>query len=78
MKHWQPRMKNSNRMKSWNSSCEYTDVKGLNPELLYQLIDHIEIGQGHYEKGKHGKVKRQSVKIWFRFRGAPVTKEYEI
>lgn len=57
---------------------EYTDVKELNPELLYRLIDHIEIGQGHYEKGKHGKVKRQSVKIWFRFRGAPVTKEYEI
>ena len=52
---------------------EYTDVKALDPELLFKLIEKIEIGQGFYQKTKTGQVKVQTVKIWFRF----MTKERE-
>lgn len=55
---------------------QFTDVTELTPKLLFKLIDHIEIGQGCYEKGEHGKVKHQTVKIFYRFQTQASVKEY--
>lgn len=52
---------------------EYTELEALDPELLFKLIEKIEIGQGFYQKMETGRVKVQTVKIWFRF----MTKERE-
>ena len=57
---------------------QITDVTELTPKLLFKLIDHIEIGQGHYERGEHGKVKHQTVKIFYRFQAQPAIKEYTL
>ncbi|MDD4699815.1 MAG: recombinase family protein [Oscillospiraceae bacterium] len=54
----------------------YINPTELSSELLYRLIDHIEIGQGTYQKSEHGKVKNQTVKFFFRFAGTPITKKY--
>jgi len=48
---------------------EFDDISELTPDLLYKVIDHIEISQGHYEKTEDGKVKKQSIKIFYRFIG---------
>lgn len=55
---------------------QFTDVTELTPKLLFKLIDHIEVGQGHYEKGTNGKVKHQTVKIFYRFQTQATVKEY--
>ena len=57
---------------------QITDVTELTPKLLFKLVDHIEIGQGHYEKGEHGKVKHQTVKIFYRFQTQAAVKEYRL
>ena len=57
---------------------QITDISELTPGLLFKLIDHIEIGQGHYEKGEHGKVKRQAVRIYYRFQAEAAVKEYAL
>ena len=57
---------------------QITDITELTPGLLFKLIDHIEIGQGHYEKGEHGKVKHQAVRIYYRFQTEAAVKEYAI
>ncbi len=57
---------------------QITDVIELTPKLLFKLIDRIEVSQGHYEKGEHGKVKHQSVKIYYRFQTEATVKEYAI
>ena len=57
---------------------QITDVAELTPKLLFKLVDHIEIGQGHYEKGEHGKVKHQTVKIFYRFQTQAAVKEYRL
>lgn len=54
----------------------YTHPAELTPELLYRLVDHIEIGQGSYHKTEAGKYRQQTVKIYFRFRGSPYTRTY--
>lgn len=46
----------------------------LSQDLLYKLIDRIEIGQGAYQKTEHGRTKHQCVKIYFRFQHRPMTK----
>lgn len=48
---------------------EFDDISELTSELLYKVIDHIEICQGHYEKTENGKIKKQSIKIHYRFIG---------
>ena len=58
--------------------CQFTDVTELTPKLLFKLIDHIEIGQGYYEKGVHGRVKHQTVKIFYRFQTQAAVKQYAI
>ena len=55
---------------------EYTDIKELNQDLLFKLIDRIEVSQGYYEKAENGYIKHQKIKIYFRFIGTPQTKEY--
>lgn len=54
----------------------FTKPEALTQELLYRLVDHIEICQGSFPKKEHGKRKEQSVRICFRFAGNPVTKTY--
>ena len=71
-----------NSMKAYERFLEllrqYTDFEELTPKLLYDLIDRIEVAQGHYEKTEHGLVKYQQVKIYFRFIGKAITKEIVI
>jgi DNA invertase Pin-like site-specific DNA recombinase len=55
----------------------YTNPEELTPELLYRLIDHIEVGQGVYKKTESAKEKQQSVRIFFRFAKAQTIKEYK-
>lgn len=57
---------------------QITDVTELTPKLLFKLVDHIEIGQGYYERGEHGKVKHQTVKIFYRFQTQAAVKEYRL
>lgn len=54
----------------------YTNPTELSPELLYRLIDHIEIGQGTYQESENGNIKSQTVKIFFRYNGTPITRTY--
>ena len=48
----------------------------LSSELIYRLIDHIEIGQGTYQKTNSQIINKQSIIIFFRFSGTPVTGTY--
>ncbi len=57
---------------------EMTGPKELTTDLLFRLIDRIEIGQGVYEKTEHGKIKRQTIQIYFRFSGIPMQKTYNM
>lgn len=62
--------------KYFNLLNEYSDIKELNSELLFKLIERIDVYQGHYEKSGNKKTKRQKIKIYFRFIGKSETKEY--
>lgn len=55
---------------------EYIDIQELTPEILFKLIDRIEIGQGYYEKIEGRKVKHQDIHIFFRFIGETKTQQY--
>jgi hypothetical protein len=46
---------------------EHTDEHGLSQDLLFRLIDRIEIGQGSYVRTAQGRVKRQTIRIHVRF-----------
>ena len=74
---WEPSLQET-REKLDKLLRQITDVAELTPKLLFKLVDHIEIGQGHYEKGEHGKVKHQTVKIFYRFQTQPAVKEYRL
>ncbi|MEG1548152.1 MAG: recombinase family protein [Clostridia bacterium] len=52
------------------------DVNELTTNMLFKLIDHIEIAQGHYESGEHGRTKRQTVRIFYRFKTVVASTEY--
>ncbi len=45
----------------------YMKMEELTTDLLFALIDRIEVGQGRYEQTEHGRIKYQQVSIWFRF-----------
>lgn len=62
----------------YNIIKEYTEIDSLNQDLLYKLIDHIEISQGYYEKTENGKIKHQTIKIYFRFINDFIVKEYTV
>lgn len=49
----------------------YDDLQALDSELLFKLIERIEIHQGEYMEGE----KRQRIDIWFRFPCEPKTME---
>lgn len=55
---------------------DFTEPTELTQDMIYRLIDHIEISQGNYQKTDNGKVKHQTVKIYFRFSENPITREY--
>jgi len=55
-----------------------TDLTELTPQLVYKLIDHIEIGQGGYEKTEQGRVKRQQIKIFYRFQTEAALRQYAL
>lgn len=57
---------------------QVTGVDELSAKILFALIDHIEIGQGHYEPSQYHRVKRQTVKIFFRFEAVATVREYEL
>ena len=49
---------------------EVAECKELTKPLLRSFIDRIEVEQGHYEKDAHGKkVKKQKIRIYYRFIG---------
>ncbi len=52
-----------------NQLDKINNIKKLTPEIIFKLIDHIEVGQGTYIKIKNKKVKKQQIKIFFRFSG---------
>ena len=74
---WEPSLQET-REKLDKLLRQITDVTELTPKLLFKLVDHIEIGQGHYEKSEHGKVKHQTVKIFYRFQTQAAVKEYRL
>ena len=45
----------------------FTEPEELSRELLFHFIDRIEIGQGSYRETEFGRIKKQSVRIYFRF-----------
>lgn len=55
---------------------QYTNIETLEVDMLFKLIDRIEVEQGCYEQLDRGRVKCQKVKICFRFATSPVIKEY--
>lgn len=55
---------------------QYTNIETLEVDMLFKLIDRIEVEQGYYEQLDRGRVKCQKVKICFRFATSPVIKEY--
>ncbi|MCI8336178.1 MAG: recombinase family protein [Peptococcaceae bacterium] len=46
---------------------QYTDLESLDSDLLFTLIDRIEVHQGEYING----VKQQQIDIYFKFQYAP-------
>ncbi len=45
--------------------------EALTRTLVTYLVDHVEIGQGCYRQTERGKMKEQTVRIYFRCRGMP-------
>lgn len=60
----------------YNLVKEYTDIKELDQELLFRLIDRIEVGQGCYVKEGKDKIKHQTISIYFRFINEPYISKY--
>lgn len=56
---------------------QLTDVDALTAKVLFSLFDHIEVGQGQYERSEHSRVKRQTIKIFYRFETAATVSEHE-
>lgn len=55
---------------------EIINMAELTPDMLFKLIDRIEIAQGYYEQTAQGRIKRQSVKIFYRFKTEDAEREY--
>ena len=53
--------------------ASYDDLQELNTEILFKLIDRIEVHQGKYIAGK----KYQKIDIWFQFQCEPKTMELD-
>lgn len=55
--------------------AQILDIHELATMLLFKLIDRIEISQGQYERTECGRVKRQTVKIFYRFQTEAAVQE---
>lgn len=56
---------------------QYDTIEELTPELLFKLIERIEVSEAWYESTKTRKrLKHQMVRIYFRFQAQPTIKEY--
>ena len=55
---------------------EIINMAELTPDMLFKLIDRIEIAQGYYEQTAQGRIKRQRVKIFYRFKTEDAEREY--
>ena len=55
---------------------EIINMAELTPDMLFKLIDRIEIAQGYYEQTAQGRIKRQSMKIFYRFKTEYAEREY--
>ena len=79
--------------KSCNSVCEseqasqarfeklisqYNRIDVLTPDLLFKLIERIEVSQGSYEKTLNGKTKNQTIRIFFRFQATPTIRYHDL
>ncbi len=60
----------------FNLVDEYTDIKELDQDLLFRLIDRIEISQGYYTKIENSKIKHQTISIYYRFINKPYIAKY--
>ena len=73
----------SNHFIDYNHLCrivldtvsEHTDEHELSQDLLFRLIDRIEVGQGSYARMEQGRVKRQTIRIHVRFPSQNSVKE---
>ena len=54
---------------------KYMHIEQLNPDLLFHLLDRVEVCQGTYTKIQGVQVKRQTVRLYFRFAGVDETKQ---
>jgi len=65
------------RKQQYDTFCRliatYDDLQELNTEILFKLIDRIEVHQGKYIAGK----KYQKIDIWFQFQCEPETMELD-
>lgn len=52
------------------------DLRELTPNLLFKFVDRIEISQGRYKKNEHGRLKHQTVNIYYRFQTDATVEEY--
>ncbi len=56
---------------------QYDTIEELTPELLFKLIERIEVSEPRYESTKNRKkLKHQNIRIYFRFQAQPAMKEY--
>ena len=62
--------------KYFNLLNEYSDIKELNSELLFKLIERIDVYQGHYEKSGNKKSNVRKLKFIFALSVNPKPKEY--
>lgn len=56
----------------------YEEIRELDADLLFELIDRIEIGQGWYEKTEQGRLKHQEIRIYFRFLTQAQAREFVV
>ena len=45
------------------------EINELTSDLLYKLIEKIEVEQGVYVKTSNGRIKQQTIKIYYKFIG---------
>ena len=57
---------------------EITEPCELTRDVLFRLIEKIEVEQGHFEKIDGARRKIQTIRIHFRFLGVPMQKTYQM
>ena len=57
---------------------QYDRIDVLTRDLLFKLIERIEVSQGSYEKTLNGKTKNQTIRIFFRFQATPTIRYHDL